>query len=59
MAHVHTISVNGKSHDIPTSTHIDDHPNDDSWLKRHSGEISAIVGLANLAYVVVTHKPRR
>ena len=60
---MHTVSHNGRSYDVQGRSHVDDHPNDDSWLKAHSREISALTGVASLAIsaatFAITHKPRR
>jgi hypothetical protein len=60
---MHTVKYNGISKQIDASTHVDDHPNDESWIKRHDAEIRAAFGLGQFAVsaanFVITHKPFR
>lgn len=60
----HTIKhPHGKSFNVQTPTHVDDHPSDDDWFRKNKPYIDSAMSAAGLAVgvagLVLTHKPRR
>ena len=55
----HTISYGGRSYNVTTPTHVDDHPTDDDWVKRNAHYIKAAANIATVVGVLVKLKPRR
>lgn len=57
--HTHTISVNGRSYNVATPTHVDDHPSIQDWMQKSFAYIQAAANIPSIAGVILTHKPRR